>query len=263
MSVNDRMKLSIEIKNQHPVELLDLAQSMMAMADEYRRFVLRHDAQLDADGVKLYIKEIRTGSIIAELVALAPYTLPFIEHADTVVEFATHLKTVYEWFIGKSNALTARDIDKTTLQNLSQILEPVAKDQASQLNMGAINIQGDVIIHLHLSATEANAAQNAIRRELDTRKEPVTGIHRDVVLYWAQARNQPDSKAGDRARIESVYPGDVKVRFANDALKTQMLYETAYPFSKNFVVDVAVETVDSRPVLYKVLEIHDVFDREP
>lgn len=261
--MDDKIKLTIEIKNKHPVELTDLAQSMMAMGDEYRRFLAKHDTCLDADDVKLYIKEIRSGSIITELIALAPYALPFVEHADTVVEFAKHLKNVYEWFIGKSEQPPPKDIEKSTLQNLSQIIEPTAKDHASQMNFGAINVQGDVVVNLHISATEANAAQNAIRREIEARKEPVTGIHRDVVMYWAQARNQPDSKSGDRARIESIYSGDVKVRFANDALKTEMLYDTPYPFNKNFIVDVAVETVEGRPALYKVLEIHDVFDREP
>lgn len=256
------MKLTIEIKNKHPVELVDLAQSMMALSDEYRRFLAKHDACIDADDVKLYIKEIRSGSIITELVALAPYTLPFVDHAETVVEYAKHLKTVYEWFIGKSEESPPKDIEKSTLQNLSQIVEPIAKDHASQMNFGAINVQGGIVVNLNITATEANAAQNAIRREIEARKEPVTGIHRDVVMYWAQARNQPDSKAGDRARIESLHPGDVKVRFANDAIKTQMLYDTPYPFSKNFVVDVAVETVEGRPALYKVLEIHDVFDRD-
>lgn len=258
--MQDKMKLTIEIKNKHPVELLDLARSMMALGDEYQRFLVKHDAMLDADKVKLYIKEIRSGSIITELVALAPYTLPFVEHADSVLEYAKYLKAFYDWSIGR-NDQPMPQVEKTTLQNMNQIIEPIAKDKASQINFGAINVSGDFILNLSLSGIEANAAQNAIRREIESRKEPITGIREQVVMYWAQARNEQNNKAGDKARIESICPNDVKVRFANDELKTRMLYDEPHPFNKSFLVDVAVETINDKPVLYKVLTIHEVFDR--
>jgi hypothetical protein len=130
------------------------------------------------------------------------------------------------------------------------------------MNLGALNVHGNVVLNVTINSTEANAAQNGIRRAVEALKEPVTGLHQEVVMYWAQARNQPDSKAGDKARIESLYKGDVKVRFANDLLKTQMLYDPPYPFKKAFVVDVSVETVDGKPVLYRVLRLHDILDRD-
>lgn len=259
--MNDAVKLTIEIKNRQPVELLDLAQSLNSLGEEYRRFLATGEQAGKPDEIKLYVKEIRTGSIITELVALAPYSLPFVEHADTVIEYAKHLKTLYDWFSGKSEE-KPQAMEKATLQNLSEILEPVAKEHSSQINIGAVNIQGDVIVNMNLNSTEANAAQNGIRREIDAMKEPLTGVHEQVAMYWAQARNIPDNKAGDKARIESIYKGDVKVRFANDGLKATLLYEEPYPFKKVFIVDVAVETVNDKPVLYKVLNFHDAIDRE-
>jgi hypothetical protein len=259
--MEDKMKLTIEINNKHPVELTDLAKSMMSLADEYRGFLAAHDAHIEADDVKLYVKEIRTGSIIQELVAMAPYALPFVEHSKTIVEYAEHLKTLYEWFAGKSDK-KPQVVEKTTLQNLSTIVEPVAKDHGSQMNFGAMNVQGDFVLNVNLTSTEANAVQNAIRREIDAMREPVTGTHEQVVMYWAQARAQADHKPGDKARIESLYRGDVKVRFANDGLKAKMLYDEAYPFRKAFVVDVSVETIEDKPVLYKVLEFHEAIDRD-
>lgn len=259
--MNDTVKLTIEIKNRQPVELLDLAQSMISLGEEYRRFLATGEQGGKPDEVKLYVKEIRTGSIITELVALAPYALPFVEHADTVIDYAKHLKTLYDWFTGNSEE-KPQGLEKTTLQNLSEILEPVAKDHSSQINIGAVNIQGDMVVSLNLNSTQANAVQNGIRRELDALKEPLTGVHEQVAMYWAQARNIPDNKAGDKARIESIYKGDVKVRFANDGLKKTLLYDEPYPFKKVFIVDVSVETVNDKPVLYKVLTFHEAIDRE-
>lgn len=259
--MEDEMKLTIEINNKRPVELTDLAKSMMSMADEYRHFLAEHDTHIEADEVKLYVKEIRSGSIIQELVAMAPYALPLVEHSKTIVEYAKHLKVFYDWFAGKSEE-KPHAIEKTTLQNLSSIVEPIAKDHGSQMNFGAVNVQGDFVLNLNLTSTEANAAQNAIRREIEAMREPVTGTHEQVVMYWAQARNTTDNKAGDKARIESLYKGDVKVRFSSDGLKAKMLYDEPYPFKKAYIVDVSVETVEERPVLYKVLNLHEAIERD-
>ena len=194
-AMDNEVKLTIEINNRRPVELADFAQSMICVGSEYARFIGSGENAATPDDVKLYVREIRTGSIITELVAMAPLAIPFIEHADTVIEYAKHLKTVYDWFAGRSEKKPL-GLEKATLQNLSTIVEPVAKDQASQMNIGAINVQRDLVLTLNLSSVDANAVQNAIRRELDSMKEPVTGIHQQVLMYWAQARNQPDGKSG-------------------------------------------------------------------
>lgn len=260
--MNNEVKLKIEINNQRPVELLDLAKSMISVSDEYKRFLAKNELHVDPDHVKLYIKQIYGGSIITELVSLAPYTLPLIDHAVIVVEYTKHIISLYEWLSG--NDEKQQSPEKSTLENLSNIIEPIAKDRGSQMNIGTIDVAGDYVVNnYYINSVDANASQNAIKRQLSAMKEPVTGIHRDVVMYWAQARNDPNgSKAGDRARIESIYKGDVKVRFLSEKIKLKMLYEEPHPFSKAFVVDVAVETVNGKPALYKILEIHDILDKD-
>ena len=259
--MDSQIRLVIEIKNRYPVELIDFATSMASIGGEYTKFIASGANAARPEDVKLFVKEVRTGSIITELVAIAPYAIPFIEHADTIVEYAKHLKTFYDWFSGRSKERPTT-IDKTTLQNLSSIVEPVAKDSASQMNVGAVNIQGNLVMHFSLTSLEANAAQNGIRRELEAMREPSTGLHEQVVMYWAQARNNPEGTAGDKVRIESIFRGDVKVRFANDALKARMLYDEPFPFMKAYIVDVTVETIEGRPALFKVLKLHDVLPRD-
>lgn len=46
-----------------------------------------------------------------------------------------------------------------------------------------------------------------IRREIIDLREPITGLHENVVMYWAQARNVIGNKSGDKARIESISTG--------------------------------------------------------
>lgn len=256
---NDMTRLVVEYKNDAPMELLDLAQSMICMGNQYKEYVVER-RQMLPDDVKLYIREVRKGSTIIELIPMIAGALPsVVEHAGTVSEYAKHLKSIYEWYSGTGKE-KPQHITKSALSDTIKIIEPIAKDRASQFNIGTYQHNGDIHVHVHLDSAMANASQNAMRRDLDEMKEPITGIHEQVVMYWAQARNQPDTKAGDKAKIESIYRGSVRVIFATDDIKVKMLYEEPHPFNKGYIVDVAVESIEDKPVLYKVLTFHDVVD---
>jgi len=255
--------LRVEIKNSTPVELTDFAECMNAFANEYSRYT--HGSQEEADGsspkeVKLYVKEVNHGSIIADLMAMAPGAVFAAQNADTIIQFGKHVCELMRWYINLSGA-EPENITKPTLQSLNSILEPVAKDGGASLNIGTLNNTGSIVVNIHIDNKDANAAQNNIRRHIEQIQEPVTGLHENVVIYWVQARNQTDNKTGDKGRIESIYRGDVKVVFPNESLKSEMLYGDENPFKAAFLVDVVVETIHDKPVVYKVVRLHEVFER--
>lgn len=253
----DETKLTVEIKNETPVLLEDFTQSFRGLADEYESYVHERATEAMAD-VRLYVREIRTGSIIADLVALAPLALPFVENANTVVGFAQYLTAGFNFLRGATKEKPP--MSKRDYENLSAIVEPTAKDGASQFNVST-TFNGNVVVNLNLDSRDANAIQNSARRELAALKEPATGLHEKVLMYLYQARNDPKSDKGDRAIIESIYPSSVKVIFINEQVKAQALRLPENPFKCAYVVDVSVETVEGRPALYRVQTIHDVFDK--
>ncbi len=208
------------------------------------------------ESVSLYIKEVRAGSIVVDLMALAPQALQLISYTNALVNFFKHIKAAYDYLSGASDVKPP--LDKTTYQNLSNIVEPVAKDRGSQINIG--NVSGDLV--LHINSTEANAIQNAAKREIELLAEPTVGIHEKVLLYWYQARNEAKSGTGDRAIIESISPKPVKTIWADDLVKSQMVLDDENPFKEAYVVDVFVETIRGKPALYKILKLHEKFDRD-
>lgn len=259
--MSNDMRLTIEIKNTELVELMDLTHSLSSLADEYKKFLSRSESVLNTDNIKLYVKEIKTGSIITELTAFAPFALPFVEHATTIIKYAEYLKGMFEYLIGKTNK-PQEIIEKQTFQNLMNIIEPVAKDKGSQFNVGAMTVNGNVTVNFSLNSLEANAAQNSAHREIERLKEPDTGLHRQVLMYLYQARNDIASTTGDKAIIESIHFGPVKTVFANETIKSKVLSEESNLFRKAFVVDASVETIAGVPKLYRISEIHEIFDRD-
>ena len=51
-------RLRIEIKNERPVELVDLTKSFSSAADEYKRFMLSEYGELPKGDVSLYIQTV-------------------------------------------------------------------------------------------------------------------------------------------------------------------------------------------------------------
>src|SRR6266446_3921643 len=148
--------LSIEIKNTQPIELVDLTESLIGFADEYKRHIAISDPSALPEEIKLYVKEMRTGSIIADLIAIAPLMLPFVADANHVIEFCEYLSRAYKYLTGRSREKP--EMEKADLLNLMRIVEPIAKDVGAQINVGTINVAAP--IQITLNSLEANAAQN-------------------------------------------------------------------------------------------------------
>lgn len=252
--MNDESVLSIELNNKKPVELTDLTESLLSLSIEYRRFVARRTDVFAENEAKLYIKEIRSGSIIADLIAPAvPLVAPLLEHRESIAEYAKWLKGIFDFYKGSFSEKPK--LDKTSYQNLSTFLQPVAKDNGAQLNINN-TVHGGQVVNISFTSMEANAIQNLIRNDILQLKEPIARAHEKVVLYWYQAKNDPQSSTGDKGVIESISPLPVKVVFIDDSLKLQLLYKDENPFKSAYIVDVVVETIENKPVLYKVSGFH-------
>jgi hypothetical protein len=255
VNAGEEGQVTFEIKNKRPIELLDLTTSLAALGDEYLRHLTLEEPEAAASEVRLYVNEIRTGSVIATLIAASPQLIQVGTYALSVVSFSEKLAKAYKFLTGLGKK---PDIDRRTLQNLSSIVEPVAKDTGSQLNIGT----NHGAVFLTINSSEANHSQNTIRRLLADDKSATTGYHEKVLLYWHQARNDPRSGAGDRGIIESISDAPVKVICINERIKQQMVLDKKNPFREAYIVDVAVETIKGKPAVYKVMALHDKIPRD-
>lgn len=236
-------ELIIHIKNNHPIELQDFANSMMAISQEYQ------DTQ--PKDCRLYIKEVKSGSIIATLVAGAGVALPLFEHANTMLEFSKNLINILAYLKdGSSEQKT--EVSTKTLTNINKFVEPIAKDNGSVLY---INITGDNN-SLSINSTEANAIQNRIQREQNHIKNTLNGNYQNVLLYWKQTRQ--DTKNGYKGIIESLSDKEVRVRFADSTIQSQMVQQ--HPYKHAYLVDVNVQTVNNKPALYTITHLHELIE---
>jgi hypothetical protein len=63
--------ITFKLENSKPVDLLDLTGSLAAFGEAYRDYVAGAGYDVEPGNVRLFIREIRTGSIIADLASMA------------------------------------------------------------------------------------------------------------------------------------------------------------------------------------------------
>jgi hypothetical protein len=75
-------------------------------------------------------------------------------------------------------------------------------------------------------------------------------------------RDDTADKPGDRAIIPRIYPRPVKVQFANDTVKIEMIDRPDNPFRLFYIVNVDVTEIEGKPVLYRILDVKGTMERE-
>jgi hypothetical protein len=265
MLENSESKLLIEIKNKRPIELMDLTESMNGLGVQYNRFLTERGGSSSSS--KLYVREMRTGSVIIELMEMLPATAMFanLENYNNVIDFAKHLQSVYNFFRGTSVSDSPMTVEATPyvddfsvseLRNYSSIVEPVAKDNGSIVNISG-EFNNSPVVVLNIPHADANVIQNEISRLIKDSKESISGFRSNVVFYWHTIKSNSKTKTGDKGIIEALSLSPVKIMFSSDQTKKVMAFmENENPMLMGYVVDVDVQTIQGKPVLYNILKVH-------
>lgn len=255
------IRLVIEVKNKEPIELMDLTKSLVSLASQFNSYVAKTADSKDNREAKLYVKHIKTGSVILELIEYASSgVIPFLENVNTIVGFAEYCKRAFTYVLkGEGDK---QDLSVVDYREMSQIVSPVAKDGGSQLNIST-TVNGNVELHFHISSIEANAFQNIAKKEIEKFAIPELSddTKKKVLFYWYQARNNIKAKVGNKGVIEELSSKPVNIIFDDDYLGEQMLQDEVNPFLKLFVVDVKIQTVKGEIGAYKIVKMHEMFDK--
>tara|TARA_R100001086_G_C11815987_1_gene252857 strand:- start:491 stop:1279 length:789 start_codon:yes stop_codon:yes gene_type:complete len=258
--LNDAV-LTIEIKNQKPLDLLDLTDSLMAVAEAFRDYATQETGDPLPDNMRLHVRELRSGSVFADLIAMTDQAQWILEHGEVLAGFVGNLNEVMNFFMGRSSTPETAPTRREASQAI-RIAEPIAKDTGSQLNIqvaegGVVNLSQVI----HMTTPDANAAQNGARRYLGPAK-PASYIATDQLLTLEQVKNSAKSKTGDRGIIETIGSHAVKLQFLSEDAKRKVLELEENPLQSVFIVDVEVRSVEGKAMLYRIVDVKDSIPKD-
>ena len=258
--------LRVNLSPSRPVELADFLKSCSAILSEYNSFAESKDPEQN----KLYIKEVRKGSIEIDLVtqvgagifAFTQTVMPFMEDVNVIGQFTEYLKGVFDW-LKKGGDRDERKYSLETIKNAGDILTPVAKDENASITFSpVVNIKGNVNAPLTILCNDSRLIQEASHRLLSESCTPNREHFDDVVLKWVQVRNNTNIK--DK-RYKSVIPAicdrEVSTLFADKSLMAIFREDKSF-FKSLWLASVFVERIDGVPKLYKIEKIERLEDED-
>ena len=254
--------LIFKLENKKPIELIDLTKSLISVSNQFAEYASKDGNSKEQREAKLYIKEIKSGSVIVELIEYATIgMIPFIENINTIIGFADNLKKVIRYYLNNDGEKPVNTIND--LKDISTIINPVAKDNGSQMIIQTV-INGNVEYIINLNSNDANAVQNKIKQEITDLKieEVLKDTYERVALRLFQARSNIKSNTGNKGIIEELDGKPLNIIFDNDETKELILQAEINPLKSIFIVDAMIINGDKKHTVYKILRLHESFEIE-
>lgn len=262
----DVPKLTLTLDHDGPMPLGSFTEALSRLSGRYGRYSRTHG---EADAAKLYIAEIRQGSIVIDLVSAAVAAQAVIEGAggvNNLFEFGKNVASLLGKF--RSGDTNPAEVSISDCDDARAIIKPVLNSDGGGLTL-AVNGDYNIIqpILIHLNQHEAQVIDNRaalLRNALGTQIEQSVS---SALFVWKQIQDGPGVEVGkrspDRGIIASVDRTARPVVFADANVKDDMYRGDQNPFEVGFVVDALILLGPNGPAGYRITALHDVIPLDP
>jgi len=258
--------IEITIHLEEPLELSDLVKSFTGIANQFRDHIAHKHPDLASDAT-IYVKDLRAGSVILELV---PIFTTLYQAADVIVtldDFVTLVRGVYAQF---ASGIPLAGAKKTDLANYFDTINAIAKDPNGSLHIVASEYhRTKTTQHAAFTITTkgARAARAVIeRQQIELRRPAHQVVENELLVFWQSNKKNPTTgkPTGEKAVIEKVSTRPLAVTYETETARERIKYETTKGdrnlYKLGFFVDCYVEELNDRAVAYKITEVHDIID---
>ncbi len=259
--------IRVKIETTQPIELNDFVSAFASIGSEYSRFMKAENPDL-SDDAKIYVSEVRQGSIIADLV---PYVMPILQAIDVGLIVDQFIKRVGD--IVRTYQTPGARPDQYTKSELKDVMEgmaAIANDPNGRQDIESIVIEGGqskIRAAIKFTTQEARTAIGNMREHVRIIEHHEDHNKRMVLMRFFQS-NLKDAElqrpSGEQVIIQAIdhrpRPLVYASEMAKDRIKHEISESEANIFKKGFYVDVLVDMVGDRVAAYKVTNFHEVID---
>lgn len=260
--------LLLRIETQSPIELGEFVSLFVGLGNQFEKFIATERPEEKGD-VRFYVREVRAGSIFAELV---PYVgPPLLGGAMAAVKNANDIAKFVETFGGKLKryfAFKGREdaASKGDLADYLRTVAAIAHDADANLSLTAYD-DGKKRVEFDFATSQARVAEGNLiehRAELDQRTD---ADYKRVLMRFTRtdvSHATTGKRSGERVLIEAIHAKPLPIVFASTLAEERIRHEIAEAdenvYKKAFDVDANVEKINDRPVAYRIVAVHDVID---
>jgi hypothetical protein len=261
--------LYVDTKN--PIELGDFVSGFTSISSQYDKFIRSNFPDLTGES-KIFIREVRAGSIEADLVPWALLGVSALVNAMDQVLIVEQFVRTY----GKRLSAYFQDggrepeATKSDLKDFMGSVAAIANDPDAKATLKAVYFEDGkkkVKAAITFDTKEAREAVLQIEGQRIEIEKKSNADHQRVLMVFSQSNVKDTTvgkRTGERVIIEPILERDLPLIYASDLAEQRIKHEIRVAdenvYKKGFIVDVNVETRGGNPVGYRVTNVHQVVD---
>jgi hypothetical protein len=264
----------LTLDTKHPIEIGDFVSEFTSVASQYDKFMKENHPDL-ASGAHIFVKQIKKGSIIAELLPYAPFVVlgaseiaHHMEQINAVNEFVKNYGTKLKSYFKKNGK--HEEASRSDLKDFMGSVEAIAKDPDAKASIEAVVFEDrkrKITAAIKFDTKQAARAVEQIeahKKLLDLKGD---ADYERVLMVFRQSNVKTPAvgkRTGEWVVIEKISDKELPLIYASDLAEQRIKHEITQAddnvYKKGFIVDVNVETKGGRPVAYRVTNLHQVID---
>jgi hypothetical protein len=258
--------IEIRLCFSQPAELLDLVDLFAAISSQFERYMKSNYPDLDQHA-KLYVRHIREGSIIIELVPIMQTIIGTMDYTLIVDNFVQRYKDALHTYLSGGKKESTRQEIRDYLGSVRAI----ARDTDGKAVISSAEYKETKTskrVSFEFTTDQAREARNTLEAQNVQIELPALEVHNRVLMrFYQQNIAEPkigSRKTGEKGIIESISLKPLSIIYETELAKERIYYEKKEDehniFHKGFYVDCYVERVNGKPVAYRIFDVHEIID---
>ena len=220
------LELKVDLKE--PAELYDLVMAFTSLGRQFDQYIKSDHPNYDGE-TKIYVKQIRQGSIIAELL---PVIQPLVQTMDTAL--------IIDSFIGKYGSFLKRyskgrqleDASKSDLDDFMGQVAAIAKDPNGSIALSSVEFEktkSKVRASVKFNSRESRRIEESAAAHKKEIEAKAYEIHNNVLLvFWQSNLKEAEvgKRSGEKAIVEAVSSKPLAVIYDSDLAEERIKHET-------------------------------------
>jgi len=260
--------LSITLRHSEPVEINDFAGLFAGLSGQFEAYLKAEHPELRGKA-QMYVREVRRGSIVAELVPNIPDLIGIIDSFLIVTGFAAIFSRRIRTLI---QGQFVSDAKKSDIREIGQTIRSVSRDNKGEMRMEAVRYRDGLLtteLEITFDTRDARKAIETLDRQKESLDETESVDYERVLMTFERpsiAQADVNKRTGERVVVEDIADKSRALIYASSmaeqVIKDELRNSHENIFKRGFIVDLNVTLSQGRPVGYAVTHVHQIIDLE-
>jgi hypothetical protein len=263
--------ITLTLDTKEPMQLGAFVGAFASLASEYERYIERSHPDLSGEA-ELYVREVRPGSVVVDMLPWLSYAAPFIAEMDKaliVEQFVRVWGARFRALLGTASGVSVPET-RSELKDWTDTVAAIARDPDASARLEAATYEDGkrkLRAAFKFNTQEAKKVLKTIEaRQRQLEKKEHAEYSRVLMRFTRSDVGDVDvgRPSGERVVIEEISDKPLALIYASELAEERIKHEIREAdenvYKKGFVVDVNVRSIGGRPVAYAVTNVHQVID---